>query len=125
MRKKHNLVPLFVCLGYLICILRGYNSEQCQCTNDLICLTNPFCRDLLYKPVVICKSLFFMFTENRLIISYSSKLIYHLLMQHVVICHVSGVSTKLCIFSGNRIVLCVGSPIYTSRVFVSSCIICF
>ena len=96
-----------------------------ECTNDLICLTNLFCRDLLYKPVVLCKSLFFMFTENSLTMSYSSKLIYHLLVQHVVICHVSGVSTKLCKVSRNPIALCVGSPIYTSQVSVISCIICF
>lgn len=37
-----------------------------NCTNDLICLTNLFCRDLLYKPVVICKSSFFLYTENSL-----------------------------------------------------------
>jgi hypothetical protein len=32
-----------------------------KCTNDLIFLLHLFCRDLLYKPVVICKISFFFY----------------------------------------------------------------
>jgi len=95
-----------------------------KCTIDLIFLLHLFCRDLLYKPVVICKiSFFFLHSHySSLAMPYTSKLIYHLPVQHVAICHVSGVSTKLCISSGNQSVLCVGSPINIFQVSASSCI---
>ena len=117
----YNTQSFFYSLFYLYWVFMA--SILFKCTIDLIFLLHLFCRDLLYKPVVICKISFFLHSHySSLAMPYSSKLIYHLPVQHVAICHVSGVSTKLCMSSGNHIVLCVGSPINIFQVSASSCI---
>ena len=84
-----------------------------------ICFAGIFCTNQLLS----VRFHFFLHSHySSLAMPYSSKLIYHLPVQHVAICHVSGVSTKLCISSGNQSVLCVGSPINIFQVSASSCI---